>query len=131
MPAIHPDDRERVTTAWAKAIKNGEEFHLEYRWVHADGEVVWTLGDIVPVSGSDGEVIVYIGTLTDITERKQAETELERYQKHLETLVKEQTNKLEEKVTELERMNDLFVGREFRIKGLRDRVKELELKIEN
>ena len=29
-------------------------------------------------------------------------------------------------MAELERMNDLFVGREFRIKGLRDRVKELE-----
>jgi len=46
--------------------------------------------------------------------------------KHLETITKEQTNKLEEKVTELERINDLFVGREFRIKELRDRVKELE-----
>ncbi len=51
--------------------------------------------------------------------------------KHLETLVKEPTNKLEEKVTELERMNDLFVGREFRIKELRDRVKELELTIDD
>jgi len=37
----------------------------------------------------------------------------------------------EEKVTDLEEMNDLFVGREFRIKELRDRVKELELKIED
>ena len=70
VPAIHPDDRERVTTEWANAIRNGEEFHQEYRWVHADGEVVWTLGDIVPVRGSDGEVTGYIGTLTDITERK-------------------------------------------------------------
>ena len=46
--------------------------------------------------------------------------------KHLETLVKEQTNKLEEKVTELERMNDLFVGRELRIKELKDKIKELD-----
>jgi len=46
--------------------------------------------------------------------------------KHLETLVKEQTNKLEEKVTELERMNDLFVGRELRMNELKNRTKELE-----
>jgi predicted nucleic acid-binding Zn-ribbon protein len=43
--------------------------------------------------------------------------------------VEERTNELKEKVAELERMNDLFVGREFRIKELRDRVRELELKI--
>ncbi|MBW2616938.1 MAG: hypothetical protein JRD02_12290, partial [Deltaproteobacteria bacterium] len=47
----------------------------------------------------------------------------------LEELVKERTAELEEKNAELERMNDLFVGREFRIKELRDRVKELELNI--
>ena len=51
---------------------------------------------------------------------------LEKYKKHLETIVKEQTNKLEEQVEELERMNDLFVGREFRIKELRDKIKKLE-----
>jgi len=78
VPSIHPDDRERVTAEWSRAFQTGGEFHQEYRWVHTDGRIVWTLGDIVPVRGSDGEVIVYIGTLTDITERKQAEAERER-----------------------------------------------------
>ena len=85
VPAIHPDDRERVTTAWTKAVKNAEEFHQEYRWVHADGEVVWTVGDIVPVRGSDGEVTVFIGTLIDITERKKAEEAL-RYAHRMEAV---------------------------------------------
>ena len=40
--------------------------------------------------------------------------------------MEERTVELEEKVSELERMNNLFVGREFRIKELRDRVEELE-----
>jgi predicted nucleic acid-binding Zn-ribbon protein len=44
----------------------------------------------------------------------------------MEELVEERTNELEEKSAELERMNKLFVGREFRIKELRDRIKELE-----
>lgn len=105
VPAIHPRDRERVTTEWAKAVKNGEEFHQEYRWVHSDGEVVWTLGDIVPVRGSDGEVLVYIGTLKDITPRKLAEEELRKHREHLEDLVKERTSELEEKTRELEQAN--------------------------
>ena len=67
----------------------------------------------------------------DITERKQAEEELEKHREHLEELVKERTTELAENVAELERMNDLFVGREFRIKELRNRIKELELKIED
>lgn len=67
----------------------------------------------------DGEVVSVTSIVRDITKRKQAEAELEKYQKHLETLVKEQTKKLEEQITELERMNDLFVEREFRIKELR------------
>lgn len=62
----------------------------------------------------------------EITERKQAEKELEKHREHLEELVKERTSELKEKNTELERMNEVFTGREFRVKELRDRVKELE-----
>ena len=69
---------------------------------------------------------LFAAIISDITERKQAEKELEAHRDHLEKLVENRTIELEEKVTELERMNDLFVGREFRLKELRDRVKELE-----
>ena len=73
VPYIHPDDRERVTTRWVQAFTNGAEFHEEYRWVHEDGSIVWTLGDIAPVKNNDNKVILYIGTLTDITAQKEAE----------------------------------------------------------
>lgn len=71
----------------------------------------------------------------DILKRKQTEDELNKYQKHLEELVKERTFKIEEnnnelieKNKELELYNQLFIGREFRIKELRDQLKELEKK---
>ena len=78
--AIHPDDREMVTTEWLKTTRNGGEFHQEYRWLHKDGKVVWTLGDIVPVIGNDGEISLFIGTLTDITKRKQLKNESQKNQ---------------------------------------------------
>ena len=84
--AVHPDDRERVVTGWKEAVKNGEEFHEEHRWVHADGKVIWTLRDSVPVRGDDGKVSMYIGTLMDITDRKHAEEKLRRNMERLNTL---------------------------------------------
>jgi len=72
-----------------------------------------------------------IMSLRTQAERKRAEKELEKHREHLEELVKERTSELKEKNAELERMNEVFTGREFRIKELRDRVKELELKIED
>ncbi len=79
VPYIHPDDRERVTSEWFSAIQNKETFHQDYRWVHPDGEVVWTVGKVVPVKRPDGSVINFIGTLEDITEQKKAEAAIKQY----------------------------------------------------
>jgi len=64
----------------------------------------------------------------EIFERKRAEEELKKHREHLEELVKERTRKLGEKNLELERFNKLFINREFRIKELKNKVKELEKK---
>jgi len=72
------------------------------------------------------KVVSVTSIVRDITERKKAEKELKRHQNHLEEMVKERTAELEEANKELKRYNKLFVGREFRIKELKDKVKELE-----
>lgn len=51
---------------------------------------------------------------------------LESHSDDLEQSVRERTRELAEKNTELERFNRLFVDREFRIKELKERVKDLE-----
>ena len=55
--------------------------------------------------------------------------EIHKYREHLEELVEERTAELEEKNKELKRFNNLFVNREFRIKELKDKIKELEEKL--
>jgi len=83
----------------------------------------WLFFTAAPLRDYQGEVIGAIETLQDITERKQAEEELAKHHDHLEELVKKRTKELEEKNKELERFNNLFVNREFRIKELKDKVK--------
>lgn len=62
----------------------------------------------------------------DITQRKKNEKELEQYRNELEHKVNERTRELEEMNKELMGYNKLFVGREFRIKELRDKISILE-----
>lgn len=77
-----------------------------------------------PIIDSAGKLQKCIHIAMDITEQKQAETELKKYREHLEELVEDRTQELETKNAELERMNKLFVGRELRIKELKEKVKE-------
>jgi PAS domain S-box-containing protein len=81
-----------------------------------------------PVNDQEGKLQKWIHIATDITQQKQAEAELRKHRDQLEDLVRERTEELEVKNAELERMNRLFVGREFRIKELKEKLKEGEIK---
>jgi phosphoserine phosphatase RsbU/P len=70
-----------------------------------------------------------VAVARDITERMRAEEALNRLNTELELRVKERTTELEEKNAELERMNRLFIGRELRMVGLKERIRELEEQI--
>ena len=73
---IHPDDRIRVLEEWYQAAKEGSPFRSEYRFGRPDSGVRWVIGQAAPERGKDGEVPGYVGTITDITERHQAEEAL-------------------------------------------------------
>jgi len=80
----------------------------------------------VEISSRKMENNQYVSILRDISERKEVQVELNKYRNHLEELVTERTRELEEKNKELERFNELFIGREFRIHELKEKIKELE-----
>jgi len=81
---------------------------------------------LIPMRDNAGRVNRIIGISRDITERKEAEEELRRHREHLEDLVKTRTAEIEKKNAELERMNRIFVGRELRMKELKERISKLE-----
>lgn len=97
--------------------------------IDQNGREWWLLASKVPLFDKDGNLQGLVGVGRDITVRKKLQDELEIYKTHLEDLVKERTKELEEKNKELQRMNDIFVGREFRIKELKDRIKQLETEL--
>jgi PAS domain S-box-containing protein len=79
-----------------------------------------------PLRDQQGQIVGILGIFWDITEKKKMEIELRLHRDELEKLVKERTAELEEKNIQLERFNKLFVGREFRVKELKEQIKDLE-----
>jgi PAS domain S-box-containing protein len=77
LKAVHPDDREQVEGKWKSDVHLQESSVAEYRFLRDDDSVVWLMGNAVP-EWIDGRIIGYIGTITDITERKHAEIALKR-----------------------------------------------------
>ncbi|HET8977637.1 MAG TPA: EAL domain-containing protein [Solirubrobacteraceae bacterium] len=74
---LHPDDVERVLAGEAQmADSEPGSSATEYRLVHRDGHAVWLRDDALLLADEDG-VKRWHGVLSDITDRKAAEAELE------------------------------------------------------
>ena len=67
-----------------------------------DGSLRWIAARAYPVRDASGKVIHFAGIAEDITERKHAEDELERYRSHLEELVDARTAALQQALREQE-----------------------------
>jgi PAS domain S-box-containing protein len=70
---VHPDDLERGSEIYTKALDRREPYRMEYRLRRHDGEYRWILVQGVPRFNADGSLGGYIGSAIDVTERKQAE----------------------------------------------------------
>ncbi len=71
--AIHPADRQIVFQAWQEAVQNRCLFQLEYRFQRPDGKVTWVMGKAVAERDIADNIKGFVGSVTDIHGRKQAE----------------------------------------------------------
>jgi len=77
MQTLHPDDRQRVLAVWQSAVQTGQPYEVEQRLRHGTtGAYRWFLVKAVPFKDAQGTILKYIGTCTDIHDKKQAEDEL-------------------------------------------------------
>ena len=75
---IHPDDRDRVLAADAESNAGDDErFSMEYRMIAKDGHVVW-VQDEARLVKLPGKRPYWQGFLLDVSERKEAQVQLER-----------------------------------------------------
>ncbi|MEG3955692.1 PAS domain-containing protein [Microcoleus sp. herbarium2] len=73
--ALHPEDREQVKNAFFTANERHELYSVEYRVGRKDGGYSWAMDAAAPRFSESGQFEGYIGSVIDITERKQVETE--------------------------------------------------------
>nr|MBI3611618.1 PAS domain S-box protein [Nitrospirota bacterium] len=76
--ALHPDDCAHTMAAWREAVRTRSPYDTEYRVRRHDGVYQDFSVRGVPILEPDGTVREWVGTCTDITERKQAEEMLRR-----------------------------------------------------
>lgn len=99
---VHPDDRDRVLADWFVYTHQGREYSDECRFLPTEKTVRWTHLRSSPLLSSQGELIGYVGTIEDISERKQAATELKRAKEELEIRVEERTFELTKAIENLQ-----------------------------
>jgi PAS domain S-box-containing protein len=73
---VHREDLRNCMGTYIEAFEQRKPFQLEYRLRRHDGEYRWIFDSGVPRFNADGSFAGYIGTATDVTERKLAETAL-------------------------------------------------------
>jgi len=75
---IHPDDQAKVREVVETAGREKAEFEVDYRLIHPGGEIrdIHAIGH--PVFNPSGDLLEFVGTVIDVTERKLAEEQRER-----------------------------------------------------
>ena len=95
LDAVHPEDRKKLKKGWYDAADKKESSDAEYRFLRPDGSVKWVLGQAIPEYNEKKQVTGYVGTITDITDIKLYELEL---------------NRLKEKAEESDRLKSAFLA---------------------
>ena len=73
---IHPDDRASAVEALERAVRERTDYELDWRIVLPDGVIKYIHAEGHPVFNISGDLVESVGTVIDVTERKQAERRL-------------------------------------------------------
>ena len=81
---VHPEDFQKCLDTYTQSFDRREQFRMEYRLRHHDGQYRWIVDIGVPRFNQDGSFAGYIGIGVDISERKLAEDQLREYERAVE-----------------------------------------------
>lgn len=103
--ATYPDDRKISTSTMQQSVAPGgsDNYTFDIRVVHSDKSIHWlnVTGQVVE-RDKDGQGVVIRGTLIEVTDRKNVESEIKKLNEELELRVKQRTTELQSAILELE-----------------------------
>lgn len=105
LSATYPDDREISTSSMQQSVAPGgsDNYSFDIRVVHTDKSIHWlnVTGQVVE-RNLEGQGIIIRGTLIEVTDRKNVESEIKKLNEELELRVKKRTKELQSAIQELE-----------------------------
>jgi PAS domain S-box-containing protein len=102
---IHPEDRDEHQELIEQVAQRNLDYEHDHRIVLPDGTIKHIHAVGHPVFNDSGQVVEYVGTAVDVTERKLAEDELRKHRENLEDMVRHRTEQLAEAKTRAEAAN--------------------------
>ncbi|MEO5955567.1 MAG: PAS domain S-box protein, partial [Nitrospiraceae bacterium] len=107
----HPDHLDRVVIKWRQAHSTGEPWEDTFPLRGLDGTYRWFLSRALPIRDAKGQVVLWFGTNTDITELRETQLslheskeQLQVFSGHLEQVVQTRTEELVESQSRLRLM---------------------------
>jgi PAS domain S-box-containing protein len=104
---VHPEDLPPALRDWQEALSSGEIYEAEFRLKRHDGLWRWHIARAVPIRDTEGRIISWVGTNTDIQEQKEVSAALTDINAALEDRINERTRQLqdaEEKLRQAHKM---------------------------
>src|SRR5882672_4553326 len=103
MEVLHPDDLENTRQVWTDAVAGRRPYDVEYRVRRHDGAYGWFKTRGTPIRDSEGRIIKWFGSCTDITDWKRAEEALYHSEQALRRARDDLELKVAERTAELQR----------------------------
>jgi PAS domain S-box-containing protein len=128
LKCVHPEDRERVNRAVMDALAgvNGGHYKEEYRTIDpTTGSVHWVTARAQAFFAPDGKPFRFIGTLMEISDRKQVEEFTLRMNQELEKRIAERTKDLQEANLAQKKTEEALRASEQLARGQLDTLKEI------
>jgi PAS domain S-box-containing protein len=103
---LHPDDKEPSLAHWLHCVESGQVYESEYRLRGADSRYRWFQARAVPLRDTQGKIVKWYGTCSDIHDRKMLEQAIRENSVELERLVNARTAELRRLSSRLMTMQD-------------------------
>ena len=108
---VHPDDVEDNVALWRHSVETGEPVHLEHRVRRADGKYRWHLTRAHAMRDTDGNIVMWIGSATEIHEQKEKEQALRRANDDLQQFAYSASHDLREPIRNVTVYSEMVASR--------------------